>query len=91
MRDSLRLRADDYETFWGEYPAELGPEASRRRQKALGPWEGIESGLPLWWHLDAPREVGFQGGGLFLAARLRRGFWRDSQARGMTRPNGGCP
>lgn len=61
MRHASNSHADDWGTFWREYLAELGPEASRRRQEVQGPWQGIESGLPLWWHLEALREVGFEG------------------------------
>ena len=64
-RERMRLlsdsRGEDWSTFLREYLAELGPQASQERQDVLGPWEGIESGLPLWWRLDTLREAGFEG------------------------------
>jgi SAM-dependent methyltransferase len=52
---------EDYDEFWRAYLAVLGTEAAARREAALGPWEGIEPGLPLWWHLDTLRAAGFEG------------------------------
>jgi SAM-dependent methyltransferase len=64
-RDRMRLlsdsRGEDWSGFWREYLAELGPEVSQRRQEVLRPWQGIESGLPLWWHLNVLQEAGFEG------------------------------
>jgi len=64
-RDRMRLlsdsRGEDWSGFWREYLAGLGPEVSQRRQEVLGPWQGIESGLPLWWHLNVLQEAGFEG------------------------------
>jgi hypothetical protein len=68
-REGVRARSgsrgEDWDTFWREYLAELGAEARWKREEALGAWEGIEAGLPLWWHLDALREAGFEGADCF--------------------------
>jgi SAM-dependent methyltransferase len=50
---------EDWDTFWSAYLAELGPEAAAERQRILGPWNGVESGQPLAWHLDQLRQSGF--------------------------------
>jgi cyclopropane fatty-acyl-phospholipid synthase-like methyltransferase len=50
---------EDWDSFWSAYLAELGPEAAVERQRILGPWNGVEVGQPLAWHLDQLRKSGF--------------------------------
>jgi trans-aconitate methyltransferase len=52
-------QAENWDMFWRNYLDTLGPEAAEARAAALGEWEGIEEGLPLSWHLDQLRTVGF--------------------------------
>jgi hypothetical protein len=76
---------EDYDAFWRAFLAALGPEATTKRVAALGLWEGIESGLPLWWHLHTLREVGFEGvdcfwrlGGDAIYGGIRLDSWLEN-------------
>ena len=46
---------EEWNTFWDAYLEFLGEGARTKREQAIGPWEGIEPGLPLSWHFDAMR------------------------------------
>ena len=59
MTASACAQGEDWASFWAAYLKELGDQAKSCREQALGPWEGIEEGLPLAWHMDALRSVGF--------------------------------
>lgn len=59
---------EDWDSFWTAYLDMLGSGARQSRARATGEWEGIESGLPLVWHLDQLRDCGFS----YVDC-----FWRD--------------
>jgi SAM-dependent methyltransferase len=53
--------AEDWDEFWAAYARALGLDIAEIHQRVLGGWEGgVEEGLPLAWHLDALRDVGFR-------------------------------
>ena len=51
--------ADDWDGFWQAFAQAVPPEVMQERARLLGPWQGVEEGLPLAWHLDALRAAGF--------------------------------
>jgi SAM-dependent methyltransferase len=52
--------AEDWDAFWAAYGETLGIADVRAYRMTLVPdWHGVESGLPLLWHLDALRRSGF--------------------------------
>ena len=51
--------ADDWDGFISAYLATLGAGAAAARQQALGGWQGVEDGMPLAWHFQHLRQVGF--------------------------------
>ncbi len=76
---------EDYGAFWRAFLAALGPEAAAKRVAALGLWDGIESGLPLWWHLHTLRKVDFEGvdcfwrlGGDAIYGGIRLDSWLEN-------------
>jgi ubiquinone/menaquinone biosynthesis C-methylase UbiE len=52
--------ADDWEGFWQKFLSEFGDDARIERQKALGPWQGAEEGMPLQWHFQKLEQCGFE-------------------------------
>lgn len=63
-RDEMRKQdadpsSDDWDGFWASYSDALGLNVRRLEQRVAGGWDGVESGLPLAWHLDRLRESGF--------------------------------
>jgi SAM-dependent methyltransferase len=59
LQEHLDPSSDDWSTFWDGYLALWGKEARAARVVALGPWTGVEQGLPLTWHFAALRQAGF--------------------------------
>ena len=64
-REQMRVQeqtqsADDWEGFWRQFLSELGDDARIERQKALGPWQGAEEGMPLQWHFQKLEQCGFE-------------------------------
>lgn len=59
MKKSKPLRGEGWGSFWKDYLKVLGSNSRSTRRTVLGPWEGIEKGLPLSWHLDTLRQAGF--------------------------------
>ncbi len=58
-------RSDDWQAFWDGYLALWGDDARQARAAALGPWTGVEQGLPLPWHLSALKKAGFTAADCF--------------------------
>jgi SAM-dependent methyltransferase len=56
---------DDWDGFWQQYLSELGGDIKNERQKALGPWEGTEEGVPLQWHFQKLAQYGFENADCF--------------------------
>jgi SAM-dependent methyltransferase len=55
-----KMDSDDWDGFWNAYSKALGLDTKEIHQRVIGGWEGgIEEGLPLVWHLDKLREIGF--------------------------------
>jgi ubiquinone/menaquinone biosynthesis C-methylase UbiE len=52
--------ADDWDGFWQKFLSELGDDARIGRQKALGPWQGAEEGMPLQRHFKKLEQCGFE-------------------------------
>jgi ubiquinone/menaquinone biosynthesis C-methylase UbiE len=53
-------QADSWESFWEDYTKALGTNAHEINMRVIGQWDGgIEEGLPLAWHFDKLREIGF--------------------------------
>ncbi len=82
--------ADSWDGFWQAYGQALGPAVWALRERLVGPWEGVEAGLPLAWHLDELRASGFEAVDCFwrrdcdaIYGGVRRG---GSRARGMAWP-----
>ena len=60
MREAERNPlAEDWDCFWKTYLSVLGSKAREMRERALGSWEGNDTGLPLAWHFDQLRTCGF--------------------------------
>lgn len=51
--------SESWDEFWQAYAAALGVDIAAIGAKSVGPWEGVEDGLPLAWHFDRLREAGF--------------------------------
>jgi len=58
---SHRTRGEEWGEFWEAFLGALGPSARAAREAALGGVEDGDDGMPLAWHLDALRQVGFTG------------------------------
>jgi ubiquinone/menaquinone biosynthesis C-methylase UbiE len=66
MREHEKTQsADDWDGFWQQYLSELGGDIKNERQKALGPWEGTEEGMPLQWHFRKLAQCGFENADCF--------------------------
>jgi hypothetical protein len=50
---------ESWAEFWQAYATALGVDPHTVGEKAVGPWEGVEDGMPLAWHFDRLREAGF--------------------------------
>jgi ubiquinone/menaquinone biosynthesis C-methylase UbiE len=48
-----------WQSFWDELLADRSPEERERRVQILGPWVGVEQGLPLEWHFLQLKKAGF--------------------------------
>jgi ubiquinone/menaquinone biosynthesis C-methylase UbiE len=64
LREQMQS-ADDWDGFWRKYLSELGGDVKIERQKALGPWEGTEEGMPLKWHFQKLTQYGFENADCF--------------------------
>jgi SAM-dependent methyltransferase len=49
-----------WELFWKEYLSTFDPTDVEKRQIRLGTWNGIEDGLPLDWHFEKLKSIGFK-------------------------------
>ena len=59
-REEPFTHSDDWNGFWKEYSEALGIDVEELHGKILGGWEGgVKEGLPLTWHFDVLREIGF--------------------------------
>lgn len=50
---------EGWSDFMRAYAAALGRDPATMGANAVGPWEGVEDGMPLAWHFDRLRESGF--------------------------------
>ncbi len=51
---------EDWDGFWAGYTKALKIDAKEIHQRVIGGWDGgVESGLPITWHLDRLRDHGF--------------------------------
>jgi SAM-dependent methyltransferase len=51
--------ADTWSGFFKAYAEAIGADPGTIGENAVGPWEGVEEGMPLAWHFDRLREAGF--------------------------------
>ena len=54
-----RYSGNEWSKFWDDYFGALGEQQREMRTAVLGPWEGVEQGLPLQWQLNRLTECGF--------------------------------
>jgi len=59
LRQDVPPDADTWDGFFTAYAEALGVDAGTMGERAVGPWEGVEDGMPLAWHLDRLRECEF--------------------------------
>ena len=52
--------ADDWDGFWDAYGKVLKIDIKKFRKELTEPWRGSEEGLPLEWHFERLKAVGFQ-------------------------------
>jgi len=57
---SLISLIEPWKSFWNDYLNLLGEDAKIKRVEALGNWNGVEEGLPLDWHFENLKMIGFQ-------------------------------
>ena len=55
-----RINTDDWDGFWKAYGRALKINVKNYRRKLMGPWVGSEQGLPLEWHFEQLKAVGFE-------------------------------
>ena len=56
-----QCQSEAWEDFWSGYMSVLGLETTQVCQRVLGGWEGgFEDGMPLAWHFDRLKDVGFE-------------------------------
>ena len=59
VRDPLIQDLTPWQSFWDEFLADRSQGERDKRTQILGPWEGVESGLPLYWHFRRLKKAGF--------------------------------
>jgi SAM-dependent methyltransferase len=55
-----RINTDDWDGFWKAYGKALKINVKDYRRNLMGPWVGSEQGLPLEWHFEQLKAVGFE-------------------------------
>jgi SAM-dependent methyltransferase len=59
-RAQQRAEAEDWRGFWRAYGSAIGFDREAFGAEVVGDWKGVvEQGMPLSWHLDRLRAVGF--------------------------------
>ncbi len=58
---AAREGVEGWDAFWTAYNARLGLDGEAFGRRVLGPWEGIEEGMPLSWHVAQLEAAGFVG------------------------------